>query len=613
MTSTLLPDAAHPTPVVKRSPLAITEVRWAIAATALFLLGFAVKLAGAPPWTWWALLLACYAAGGWEPALSGLKALRERTLDVDLLMIVAAIGAASIGQVVDGGLLIVIFATSGALEAVLTQRTADSVRGLLDLAPQRACLLTDDGEREVDAATLRIGDEILVRPGERIGADGEVTDGHSDADEASITGEPLPAPKRPGNEVFAGSLNGTGALRVRVTRDPQDSVIARIVAMVEEASATKAKTQLFIEKIEQRYSVAMVAVTVALFAVPLLFGAALEPTLLRAMTFMIVASPCALVLATMPPLLAAIANAGKRGVLVKSAVAMEQLGTVDAVALDKTGTLTEGTPHVVTGQDEVLSLAAAAEQYSEHPIGRAIVAAARERGLPIPSAADFQATPGVGVTARVSGQVVVVRRHDSSDNTAVEVVVDDRRAGVIELADRVRPSSEAAVGELAVLTGRSPVLLTGDNQAAAQRVAANVGITDVRAGLLPQDKVRAVQEMNHKVLFVGDGVNDAPALATAHAGIALGRKGSDLTVDTADAVVIGDDLTVVPAVVALARRARRVVIANLAIAGAFIVVLSIWDLVGTLPLPLGVAGHEGSTVLVALNGMRLLSGRWWKR
>ncbi|GGU27368.1 heavy metal translocating P-type ATPase [Lentzea flava] len=609
VTATLLLDDPHRAPAARRSPFSITEVRWAIAATALFLLGLGAKLAGAPPWTWWALLLACYAAGGWEPALSGITALRERTLDVDLLMIVAAIGAASIGQVVDGGLLIVIFATSGALEAVLTQRTADSVRGLLDLAPQRACLLVDGGERDVDAASLAVGDEILVRPGERIGADGEVIGGRSEADEASITGEPLPVPKSPGSEVFAGSLNGTGALRVRVIREPRDSVIARIVALVEQASATKARTQLFIEKVEQRYSVAMVAVTLALFTVPLLFGAAFEPTLLRAMTFMIVASPCALVLATMPPLLAAIANAGKRGVLVKSAVAMEQLGTVDAVALDKTGTLTEGTPHVVTGDDDALTLAAAAEQFSEHPIGRAIVAAARERGLPIPPAADFVATPGVGVTARVSGRVVAVRRHDSADTTAVEVVADDVRVGVIELADRVRSSSAAAVGELTVLTGRSPVLLTGDNHAAAQRVAAEVGITDVRSGLLPQDKVRAVREMNGNVLFVGDGVNDAPALATAHAGIALGRKGSDLTVDTADAVVVGDDLTVVPEVVALARRARRVVIANLAIAGAFIVVLSVWDLVGTLPLPLGVAGHEGSTVLVALNGMRLLTRR----
>ena len=616
VTSTLLIDTPNHTPAPRRrSVFAITEVRWATAATALFGLGLAAKLAGTPPWTWWALLLACYVAGGWEPALAGLKALRERSLDVDLLMIVAAIGAPAIGQVVDGGLLIVIFATSGALEAVLTRRTADSVRGLLDLAPQRAALLPPDSrEREVDAETLRIGDEILVRPGERIGADGTVVDGRSEADQASITGESLPVPKERGSEVFAGSLNGTGALRVRVTREPHDSVIARIVAMVEHASTIKAKRQLFIEKVEQRYSVGVVVVTLALFAVPLLLGAALEPTMLRAMTFMIVASPCALVLATMPPLLAAIAHAGKFGVLVKSAVAMEQLGTVDAVAFDKTGTLTEGTPQVVgiaTEQDEddVLALAAAAEQFSEHPIGQAIVAAARQREVPIPTAVDFRATPGVGVTARVTGRQVVVRRHDSPHNTAVEVVVDDRQVAVIELADRIRPSSGSAVCDLTALTGRSPVLLTGDNHAAAQRVATAVGITDVRAELLPQDKVRAVREMGGNVLFIGDGVNDAPALATAHAGIALGHKGSALTVDTADAVVVGDDLTVVPAVVSLARRARRIVIANLAIAGTFIVVLSAWDLFGTLPLPLGVAGHEGSTVLVALNGMRLLRGR----
>lgn len=620
VTSTLLIDAPDRTATPRRpSPFALTEVRWAAAATVLFALGLAAKFAGTPPWTWWTLLLACYVAGGWEPALAGFQALRERTLDVDLLMIVAAIGAAAIGQVVDGGLLIVIFATSGALEAVLTQRTADSVRGLLDLTPQRAILLVPDGdEREVDAAALQVGDEILVRPGERISADGEVVDGRSEADQASITGESMPALKAPGSEVFAGSLNGTGVLRVRVTRAAHETVIARIVEMVEQASATKAKTQLFIEKIEQRYSVGVVAVTLALFAVPLLFGAALEPTLLRAMTFMIVASPCALVLATMPPLLAAIANAGKRGVLVKSAVAMEQLGTVSTVAFDKTGTLTEGTPQVVrvtTGEreDDVLVLAASAEQFSEHPLGRAIVEEARNRGLVLQPATDFAATPGVGVTARVGTQRVSVRRHDSGqhDDTAVLVTADEREIGVIELTDQVRPSSAAAVQRLTELTGRSPALLTGDNHAAGQRVAGSVGIIDVRAELLPQHKVQAVQELPGHVLFVGDGVNDAPALATAHAGIALGRKGSALTVDTADAVVVGDDLTVVPAVVALARRARRVVLANLAIAGTVIVVLSAWDLFGTLPLPLGVAGHEGSTVLVALNGMRLLSKRAW--
>lgn len=620
VTTTLALDAPHRTPPpLHRSVFTLTEVRWATAATALFLAGLTVKIAGGPAWSWWALLLGCYLAGGWEPAVAGFQALRERTLDVDLLMIVAAIGAAAIGQVVDGGLLIVIFATSGALEAVLTQRTADSVRGLLDLAPQRATLLENGSEREVDAAALRIGDEILVRPGERIGGDGVVVTGRSEADQASITGESLPVPKEPGSEVFAGSLNGTGALRVRITRAARDTVVARIVALVEEASATKAKTQLFIEKVEQRYSFGVVAATLALFAVPLLFGAALEPTLLRAMTFMIVASPCALVLATMPPLLAAIANAGKRGVLVKSAVAVEQLGTVDAVAFDKTGTLTEGTPHVVgitteKKEDDVLALAAAAEQFSEHPIGRAIVEAARQRDLVVPSATGFRATPGIGVTARVGHRTVSVQRADSSpnDNTAVVVTADHQQIGVIELADRLRPSSGQAVHDLAVLTGRTPVLLTGDNHLAAQRVANAVGIIDVRAELLPQDKVRAVGEIGGRVLFVGDGVNDAPALATAHSGIAMGRKGSALTVDTADAVVVGDDLTVVPALVALARRARRVVIANLAIAGTFIVALSAWDLFGTLPLPLGVAGHEGSTVLVALNGMRLLSKRAWR-
>ncbi|MYS76236.1 HAD-IC family P-type ATPase, partial [Streptomyces sp. SID5926] len=246
-------------------------------------------------------------------------ALREKTLDVDLLMIVAALGAAAIGQVLDGGLLIVIFATSGALEALATARTADSVRGLLDLAPTTATRLREGGEETVPAADLAVGDLVLVRPGERIGADGTLVEGTGEVDQATITGESLPVLKRPGDDVFAGTLNGTGALRVRVGRDPADSVIARIVTLVEEASRTKAPTQLFIEKIEQRYSVGVVVATLAVFGIPLAFGADLTDALLRAMTFMIVASPCAVVLATMPPLLSAIANAGRHGVLVKSA------------------------------------------------------------------------------------------------------------------------------------------------------------------------------------------------------------------------------------------------------------------------------------------------------
>ncbi|BAU83379.1 cation transporter ATPase ctpJ [Streptomyces laurentii] len=632
--------------------LALPEARWALAALVLFLAALPLYLLDAPAWLWGPLFAATYVTGGWEPGWEGLKALKDKTLDVDLLMVVAALGAAAIGQVLDGALLIVIFATSGALEAVATARTADSVRGLLDLAPETATRLADDGtETTVPAGELAVGDVVLVRPGERIGADGRVLDGLSEVDQATITGEPMPVAKQAGDEVFAGTLNGTGALRVKVERDPSESVIARIVAMVEEAAETKAPTQLFIEKVEQRYSLGMVAATLLIFAVPLFLGAELQPTLLRAMTFMIVASPCAVVLATMPPLLSAMANAGRHGVLVKSAIVMERLGQIDAVALDKTGTLTEGTPRLTDlrplaasdgegpalDENTLLRYAAAAEHPSEHPLARAVVAAARARGLDLPPAEDFGSTPGTGVTATVEGRAVAVgsparllhglhgpahpaavlaAELEEEGRTAVVVTLDGRPAGVLAIADRLRPDAALTTRALGELTGRAPVLVTGDNPRAAARLAAEAGITDVRAGLLPQDKVAAVRELQQagaRVLVVGDGVNDAPALAAAHTGIAMGRAGSDLALETADAVVVRDELAAIPAVVALSRRARAFVVQNLVIAGTFITALVLWDLIGTLPLPLGVAGHEGSTVLVGLNGLRLLADGAWRR
>ncbi|WP_031024918.1 heavy metal translocating P-type ATPase [Streptomyces sp. NRRL WC-3725] len=694
MPSVLTDRRALPTGAARTEPaaprrrtrvLALPEARWAAAAAVLFLLALPLQLTGAPGWAWGVPYALAYAAGGWEPAWAGLRALADRTLDVDLLMIVAALGAAAVGQVMDGALLIVIFATSGALEALATARTADSVRGLLDLAPATATRLRADGTEEAVApADLAVGDTVLVRPGERIGADGRVLDGASEVDQATITGEPLPVAKEPGDEVFAGTLNGTGALRVRVGRDAADSVIARIVRMVREASGTKAPTQLFIEKVEQRYSLGMVAATLAVFAVPLAFGAALTGSLLRAMTFMIVASPCAVVLATMPPLLSAIANAGRHGVLVKSAVVMERLGQVDAVALDKTGTLTEGTPRVtdvvplpgaVLTEEELLRLAAAAEHPSEHPLARAVVDAARARDLAVPTAHGFRSAPGVGVTATVGDRTVavgaparllneksrtpdqgtptgqpgadghgspataasaapaattspvtteqapdraaaaLVARLEAGGRTAVLVALDGVPAGVLGVADRLRPDAAVTVGALTALTGARPTLLTGDNARAAARLADEVGIRDVRAGLLPEDKVAAVrerQDAGRRVLVVGDGVNDAPALAAAHTGVAMGRAGSDLALETADAVIVRDELAAVPAVVALSRRARRLVVQNLVIAAVFISGLVVWDLAGTLPLPLGVLGHEGSTVLVGLNGLRLLRETAWR-
>jgi cation-transporting P-type ATPase J len=644
--------APRSAPSVRTRAFALPEVRWATIATALFVAGLVVQFAGGPDWAWWSLYLGCYVTGGWEPALAGVQALREKTLDVDLLMIVAAIAAASIGQVLDGALLIVIFATSGALEAFATQRTADSVKGLLDLAPDRANRVDASGnETEVLTEDLQVGDIVLVRPGERVGADGTVIDGSSHVDQASITGEPLPVEKRPGDEVFAGTMNGSGVLRVRTERAASETVVARIVAMVQEASSTKAETQLFIERVEQRYSIGMVAATLLLFLVPLALGAEFQPTLLRAMTFMIVASPCAVVLATMPPLLSAIANSGRHGVLVKSAVVMEQLSMATMVAFDKTGTLTEGAPHVVeiatvTGgaltTEEVLARAAAVEQGSEHPLGRAVVAAAKERSLPVPAATGFESTAGQGVSALVRGELVTVGSAErllhaiagdldpssvtqigadvndleAQGLTVVLVTVNGAPAGLLAFVDRLRKQAKSTVEAIETVTGNRPVLLTGDNVLAASRIATDVGITTVRAGLLPDEKVSAVHDLQgdgHHVVVVGDGVNDAPALAAAHVGIAMGRAGSDLTLETADAVIVRDELATIPTVVSLSRRTKRLVKANLAIACTFITVLVTWDLFGHLPLPLGVLGHEGSTVIVGLNGLRLLHKSAWER
>lgn len=655
-TAPAAPRATHGS----RTPLlALPEARWAAAATVAFLLALPLQLLGTTAWLWGPLYAVAYVAGGWKPGLEGLRALREKTLDVDLLMVVAALGAAAIGQVMDGALLVVIFATSGALEALATARTEDSVRGLLDLAPATATRLTADGSEEtVPASELAIDDVLLIRPGERVGADARVVDGASDVDQATITGEPLPVPKTVGDEVFAGTLNGTGALRVRVARDPSDTVIARIVALVEEATRTKAPTQLFIERVEQRYALGMVAATLAVFLVPLAFGDALTDALLRAMTFMIVASPCAVVLATMPPLLSAIANAGRHGVLIKSAVVMERIGRTDTVAFDKTGTLTEGVPQVTElhpeppyTEAELLTLAASVEQHSEHPVARAIVRAAHDRSLPLHPVEAFESTPGKGVSGKVfrgaglcrsaapprgarnpgsaepanaplqisAGSPTHMGLHPTTTpGTEVAVQVNGTLAGRLTLTDTIRPTAPEAIRALAARTGTAPILLTGDHAHAAAAVAERTGIApgDVRAGLLPDDKAHAVRELadaGRTVLLVGDGVNDAPALAAAHTGVAMGRGGSDLALETADAVLVRDDLGALERTVALSRRARRLVVQNLVVAGVFIAGLVIWDLVGHLPLPLGVAGHEGSTVLVGLNGLRLLRERAWTR
>ncbi|WP_085913304.1 MULTISPECIES: heavy metal translocating P-type ATPase [Pseudonocardia] len=632
-----------------RTALTLPEVRWAGSALVAFLLATGLDLAGGPGHLVTAAYLACYALGGWGPAVEGIRALAARRLDVDLLMVVAAVAAASIGHWFDGGLLIVIFATSGALESVMTARTRAGIAALLDLAPETATLVgPDGGERQIPAAELVVGATVLVRPGERIPGDGRVLDGLSEVDTAGLTGEPVPVRTIPGDEVLAGTVNGTGVLRIRVLRDAADTVVAGVAAQVQRAAETKADRQLFIERVEQRYSVLVVAATVLLLSVPLLLGAGFEETLLRAIVFMIVASPCAIVLATMPPLLAAIAVAGRRGTLVKDVTVLEALAEVDAVVLDKTGTLTAGRPRVVRvtplggrPADDVLALAAAAEAGSEHVLGRAVRRYALDRGLELPEASGFAAVPGEGVRAVVGGTEIavgrpelagrphpvlddVVRELQRDGRTAVVVLADDQPAGVIGLSDEPRPGAGEALEALRRTVGE-PEVLTGDAPTPARVLAGRLGLSRLRAGLLPADKVAVLRERQasgRRVLAVGDGINDAPLLAGADVGLVVGGPagsggGSDdealgagaLSLQAADGVLTRDPLGSLAPLVELARRARRIARANLAFAATVIVVLVAWDLIGTLPLVVGVAGHELSTVLVCLNGLRLLLRR----
>ncbi|MFC4334760.1 heavy metal translocating P-type ATPase [Salininema proteolyticum] len=606
----------------------LADVRWAALALGFFAAAGTAQLSGAPTWTHTALYALTYAAGGWAPAWEGLLALRKPRFEVDLLMVAAAVAAAAIGQWLDGALLIVIFATSGALESVLTERTERSLKALLDLTPEKASVIEDGEETAKPAKDLRAGDVITVRPGERIAGDGTVTAGQSEVDESTVTGESLPRPKSPGDPVLSGTVNGTGALTARLTRDAEDSIVARIARQVEEAAASKSRTQLTIERLEQPYSLGVVAATLLLLALPLWLGAAFEPTLLRAMTFMIVASPCALVLATMPPLLSAIALAGRKGVLVKNALTIERLAGAERAAFDKTGTLTDGRPSaaevvVLAGSEaELREAVASAEGPSEHPLARAL----RELGTPRP-VTDFRAEPGRGVSAVLDGERVAVGRPDAEGEdsltgeaaeaaerleseglTVVAVRRGGKAIGLVGLTDSLRPDAAEAVALLRA-SGLEPALVSGDGDAACRRAAEEAGIADRRSRRLPGQKADDVATGN--CLYVGDGVNDAPALAGAHVSAAMGSRGTALALESADMVLVRDRLTALPRMVRLARKAERTAKANLVFAGTVIAGLVAWDLVGTLPLVVGVAGHELSTVVVCLNGLRLLRSKHW--
>ncbi len=593
------------------------------------------------------ILCAAYVIGGYESAREGLTTLvREKELDVDLLMIVAALGAAGLGfwrqeynLIVDGAILILIFAISGALEGVAMQRTERSIRGLMSLTADVARIIRGNREQMIPVEQLQVGDQILVKPGELIPTDSIVLEGKSTLNEASITGESMPVEKATGNEVFAGTLNGNGALWLKVHQPPESSLIQRIIQLVKDAQTEAPPSQQFIERFERGYAKAIVLLGIFLALLPpFLWGWDWETTIYRALIFLVVASPCALMAAIMPTLLSGIANGARQGILFKSSATLEALGQVKAIAFDKTGTLTTGQLQVtqiipVTQRSEsyLLTVAAALEAYSEHPIGEAIVRAAQQRNLSKLKVSDVRAEAGRGIEGTIEGKRVWVGKlvgleantslpanleqtcHslEEQGNTVVWIIQADRLLGAIAVADTVRPEAQRAIAQLKKLGIKQIIMLTGDNERTAHQIARTVGIDKVYAELLPEDKIhilRRLQKQYRTVAMVGDGINDAPALAQASVGIAMGVTGTDVALETADVILMADRLDRLERAIRLGRRAQRIVKQNIIFAIAFIILLLTANFVSGITLPIGVIGHEGSTLVVTLSGLRLLRG-----
>lgn len=592
------------------------------------------------------ILSAAYVIGGYESAREGLTTLfREKELDVDLLMIVAALGAAGLGLwrrdyylIVDGAVLILIFASSGALEGYAMQRTERSIKSLMSLTTDTARVLVNGQEQFVPVSQLKIGDQVLVKPGELIPTDGLIIEGYSTLNESSITGESMPVLKTLSDEVFAGTINGNGVLKLKVHQPPESSLIQRVIRLVEQAQTQTPPSQQFVERFERLYARIIVLTGLILVILPpFLFGWSWENTIYRALIFLVVASPCALVAAIMPTLLSGIANGARQGILFKNGAQLEMIGRVRAIAFDKTGTLTTGKPQVVRiipieNQPDTLLLqvAAALESLSEHPIGEAIVLAAKAKSIKWCEAVNVQAKTGRGIIGIINNKQAVVgkaafvqeqtnnlpsnlmhlsQQLEKEGKTVVWVAYAGELVGIIAIADAVRPEAAQAINQLRKLGIEQIVMLTGDNECTARSIAQEVGVDQVYAELLPEDKVNVVQYLQKQyktVAMVGDGINDAPALAQASVGIAMGIAGSDVALETADIVLVADRLEKLSPAIALGRRSQVVVKQNIALALGSVFLLLIANFVGNITMPLGVIGHEGSTVIVTLNGLRLL-------
>jgi len=638
-------EAKRPSPGGLRGFLAFVRGRrretMTLLAGLLIVLAFVLETPGVTTSITHAIYGAAILVGGYYVARSGLAALwTTRSLDINFLMTVAAVGAMFIGEWEEGALVVFLFSLGETLESYTLDRARNAIRSLMDLAPPEATRLRNGLEELVPVESLHVDDVILVRPGERIPMDGVIISGSSAVNQAPITGESVPVEKQPGDGVFAGTINGQGALEVRVTRLAEDNTLSRIIHMVEEAQAQKAPSQRFVDLFARYYTPTVVGVAVLIAALPpLLLGADFFTWLFRALVLLVIACPCALVISTPVSIVSAISNAARQGVLIKGGAYLEEAGSLQVVAFDKTGTLTEGRPSVTDvipldslDADEVLRLAAAVESQSEHPLAQAIVREARHRGLDFTPAESFRALTGRGASATLGGETVWIGNRElfaghaalppaeverlewmEGEGKTVMLLGDERGIlGLIAVADRLRPDAREAVAGLRKAGIRKMVMLTGDNERTAQAIAARVGVDQVRAGLLPEEKVAAIRELlaqHGKVAMVGDGVNDAPALAAATVGIAMGGAGTDQALETADIVLMADDLTKLPFAIQLSRRARRIIGRNIAFALLVKAAFLALALAGWATLWMAVFADVGASLIVIFNGMRLLRVR----
>ena len=615
--------------------------RFVVGGAVAAAVGLAFSLTGRPD-TAAAFYIVAAVAGGIFPARRALTSLRSGALDINTLMVVAVIGALALGDWLEAASVVLLFAIAQWLEVRTLDRARQAIRTLIDLSPREALVMTGGSERRVPVADVRVGDEILVKPGEKLPLDGVVLAGHSDVNEAPLTGESLPVDKAAGHEVYAGTINGHGALDVRVTRLVRDTRLAQIIHLVETAQASRAPVQSFVDRFARIYTPVVIAMALVVAVGPPLAGAGDPATwVYRALVLLVIACPCALVISTPVSFVAALSAAARNGVLVKGGAYLERLAGVRVVAFDKTGTLTLGQMQVAaiwaTGpfsENELLMYAASVEARSEHPFGRAITAHAATRTA-VSNAVEFTSVPGMGAEAEVNGRRIVIGNERLLVLRGVEVppqtppdgfalaagghrpslvlvAVDGVLAGAIALADSPRATARDAIGMLREQGVRRVALLTGDREEAARGIAEELGVDEVHAGLLPDQKhqlVRSLREQYGPVLMVGDGVNDAPALAAADVGVAMGAAGSDVALETADVALMSDELLKLPYAIRLARATLWNVRTNVAISLALKAAFLVMAITGGATLWMAVLADTGASVIVVGNALRLLRTR----